>query len=116
MPYYNSEIYNTNPELLNYFTSAIKDENKSISHCLLFWGGDIKTQCEIALEIARLLNCKKDGAVDCDCQNCRWIREQTHPAVKKVYYPGLPEAQAAPEMMKKNQQGRKILMLLRQGL
>ena len=82
MPYYNSEIYNTNPELLNYFTSAIKDENKSISHCLLFWGGDIKTQCEIALEIARLLNCKKDGAVDCDCQNCRWIREQTHPAVK----------------------------------
>lgn len=82
MPYYNSEIYSKNPELLNYFISAIKDENKNIAHCLLFWGGDIQSQCEIALEIARLLNCKKDGAIDCDCQNCRWIREQTHPAVK----------------------------------
>lgn len=82
MPYYNSEIYNKNPELLNYFISALKDENKNIAHCLLFWGGDIQAQCELALELARLLNCKKDGAIDCDCQNCRWIREQTHPAVK----------------------------------
>ena len=82
MPYYNSEIYNKNPELVEYFTSAIKDEDKNVAHCLLFWGGDTKNQCELALEIARLLNCKKDGAIDCDCQNCRWIREQTHPAVK----------------------------------
>ena len=82
MPYYSSEIYNKNPELVKYFTSAIKDESKNVAHCLLFWGGDTKNQCELALELARLLNCKKDGAIDCDCQNCRWIREQTHPAVK----------------------------------
>lgn len=82
MPYYSSDIYDKTPELLNYFISAIKDENKNIAHCLLFWGGDIQAQCELALEIARLLNCKKDGDINCDCQNCRWIREQTHPAVK----------------------------------
>ena len=82
MPYYNKEIYNKNSGLINYFTSAIKDDNKNIAHCLLFWGGDITTQCELALEIARLLNCKNNGEIDCDCQNCRWIREQTHPAVK----------------------------------
>lgn len=82
MPYYSKEIYNKNPELLNYFASAVKDENKNLAHCILFWGGDIQSQCELALEIARLLNCKKGGELDCDCQNCRWIREQTHPAVK----------------------------------
>lgn len=82
MLYYNSDIYNKNSDLMNYFKRAIFDENKTIGHCLLFWGSDVKTQCEIALEIARLLNCKENGTLDCDCQNCRWIREQTHPAVK----------------------------------
>jgi hypothetical protein len=58
------------------------DENKNISHCLLFWGPDITSQCELALEIARILNCSKDKSTNCDCLNCRWVREQTHPAVK----------------------------------
>jgi hypothetical protein len=58
------------------------DENKNISHCLLFWGPDITSQCELALEIARILNCSKDKSTNCDCLNCKWVREQTHPAVK----------------------------------
>ncbi len=82
MQYYNKEIYSKTRELIKYFNNAINDDTKSLGHCLLFWGGDIKTQCEIALEIARLLNCKNDGGIECNCQNCRWIREQTHPSVK----------------------------------
>lgn len=82
MHYYDSEIYNKNPQLLEYFTNAIKTNDKNISHGLLFWGSDIKCQCEVALEIARLLNCKQGGNINCECQNCRWIKEQTHPAVK----------------------------------
>lgn len=82
MQYYNNEISQKYPELLKYFENGIKDENKNISHCLLFWGPDIKSQCELALEVARLLNCKKNGNSDCNCINCRWIREQSHPAVK----------------------------------
>jgi len=82
MQYYNNQIAQKLPQLVNYFKSGIKDENKNISHCILFWGADIKSQCELALEIARLLNCKENGAQDCECLNCRWIREQTHPAVK----------------------------------
>jgi len=82
MPYYDSTILKTNPEIINYFRAGIEDENKNIGHCILFWGADITSQCQIALEIARLLNCKKDKKPDCDCLNCRWIREQTHPAVK----------------------------------
>lgn len=82
MLYYNNEISQKYPKLLKYFENGIQDENKNISHCLLFWGPDIKSQCELALEVARLLNCSNDGEVACDCLNCRWIKEQTHPAVK----------------------------------
>lgn len=82
MLYYNNEISQKYPRLLKYFESGIQDDNKNISHCLLFWGPDIKSQCELALEVARLLNCSKDGEEACDCLNCRWIKEQTHPAVK----------------------------------
>ena len=82
MPYYNNEISKKYPQLLEYFKSGIYDENKNISHCLLFWGPDIQSQCELALDVARLLNCSKDGNDSCDCLNCKWVREQTHPAVK----------------------------------
>lgn len=82
MLYYNDEISQKYPKILKYFENGIHDEDKNISHCLLFWGPDIKSQCELALEVARLLNCSKDGAESCDCLNCRWIKEQTHPAVK----------------------------------
>lgn len=82
MLYYNNEIGEKFPSLLKYFESGIKDDDKNISHCLLFWGPDIKSQCELALEVARILNCNKDAKEDCDCLNCKWIKEQTHPAVK----------------------------------
>ncbi len=82
MQYYNNEISKKYPQLLEYFKNGIYDEDKNISHCLLLWGPDIQSQCELALDVARLLNCSKDGHDDCDCLNCRWVREQTHPAVK----------------------------------
>ena len=82
MPYYNSSVTEKYPQIIDYLKSGIYEEDKNIGHCLLLWGGDITSQCEIALEIARMLNCKHSGEIDCDCQNCRWIREQTHPAVK----------------------------------
>lgn len=82
MQYYNNQISQKYPQLVEYFKNGIADDNKNISHCLLFWGPDITSQCELALEIARLLNCKENRTTDCDCLNCRWIKEQTHPAVK----------------------------------
>lgn len=81
---YDSSVYEKNDDLMKYFTSGINDENKNISHCLLFWGADTNIQYQTALEIARLLNCNNSGKLDCDCLNCRWIREQTHPAVKII--------------------------------
>lgn len=84
MLYYDDAIYEKSPQIMKYFTDGILDKNKNIGHCLLFWGQDISTQCQIALEIARLLNCKENGQKDCQCLNCRWIKEQTHPAVKII--------------------------------
>ncbi len=82
MQYYNNQIAEKYPELLKYFNDGIKNPDKNISHCLLFWGADTQSQCELALEVARLLNCTEGGQHDCNCINCRWIKEQTHPAVK----------------------------------
>ncbi len=82
MQYYNNEISQKYPKLLSYFTNGITSNDKNISHCLLFWGPDITSQCELALEVARLLNCGENKSQTCECLNCKWIKEQTHPAVK----------------------------------
>ncbi len=80
MLYYDKNILERFSHIINYFHKGI--ENSKLSHCLLFTGGDILAQCNVALEIARMLNCKESAHSDCQCINCRWIREQTHPAVK----------------------------------
>ena len=72
------------PFLMNYFKNGINSENKRISHCILFYGSDIQAQYELALEIARLLNCKEIGDNNCQCINCSWIRENKHPAVLTI--------------------------------
>ena len=82
MQYYDNLSVQKCPKLMEYFKKGILDESKTISHCLLFWGADISLQCSLALEIARLLNCTGDKSENCDCLNCKWIKEQTHPAVK----------------------------------
>ena len=82
MQYYNNEVTEKYPKLIEYFKNGIQSEDKNISHCLLFWGPNITSQCELALEIARLLNCSENGETNCECLNCKWIREQAHPAVK----------------------------------
>ncbi len=76
------------PFLTNYFEKAINNKlnNKGIpiAHSLLFWGRDLESQYTIAKEIARLLNCKGNHSDNCQCLNCRWIREDQHPAVLTI--------------------------------
>ena len=50
----------------------------------LFYGNDLEAQYTLAKEIARFLNCKQDKADDCDCLNCKWIREDSHPAIMTI--------------------------------
>ncbi|MGN1154136.1 MAG: hypothetical protein ACI4S3_08910 [Candidatus Gastranaerophilaceae bacterium] len=76
------------PFLINYFETGIKNKLNNngvpIAHSLLFYGQDLKSQYIIAKEIARLLNCSGDKSDTCQCLNCKWIRENKHPAVLTI--------------------------------
>ena len=72
------------PFLTKYFTQALNTKTRALPQSLLFYGNDFQAQYILALEIARLLNCKMDKTDDCDCLNCRWIRENSHPAVLTI--------------------------------
>ncbi len=72
------------PFLMKYFKSGIANTNKNIAHCILFYGTDLQAQYDLALEIARLLNCSGDKTPQCTCLNCNWIRNNQHPAVLTI--------------------------------
>lgn len=72
------------PFLINYFSKGIENSNKNIAHCILLYGTDIQAQYDLALEIARMLNCTGDHTTECKCLNCNWIRENQHPAVLTI--------------------------------
>ena len=69
---------------MKYFNNGINSTGKNIAHCILFYGSDIQAQYDLALEIARMLNCTGDHTPDCRCLNCKWIRENNHPAVLTI--------------------------------
>lgn len=69
---------------MKYFNNGINSTGKNIAHCILFYGSDIQAQYDLALEVARMLNCTGDHTPDCQCLNCRWIRENNHPAVLTI--------------------------------
>lgn len=77
-------LSNKYPFLTNYFTEALSASDRALPQSILFYGNDLNSQYILATEIARLLNCKNDKSDDCDCLNCRWINEGTHPAVMTV--------------------------------
>lgn len=72
------------PFLTNYFENSINNQNLRLSHSLLLYGNDLESQYILAKEIARLLNCTGDKSDNCQCLNCQWIREETHPAVLTI--------------------------------
>ena len=69
------------PFLTDYLTMAVMGEHNALPQSILFYGSDLEAQYELAKEIARLLNCKEDKSDNCECLNCKWIRENSHPAV-----------------------------------
>ena len=72
------------PFLTNYFTTMLNAENHKIPQSILFWGSDFDSQFTISQEIARLLNCTGDKSDTCNCLNCNWIRDNSHPAVQII--------------------------------
>lgn len=72
------------PYLTNYFLEALNNTSKPFPQSIIFYGNDIDSQYILAKEIARLLNCQKDKSDDCDCLNCKWIRENSHPDIMTI--------------------------------
>ena len=72
------------PFLTNYFTQALTSDSRPLPQSILFYGNDLESQYILATEVARLLNCKNDKSDNCECLNCKWIREHSHPAVMTI--------------------------------
>ncbi len=72
------------PFLTNYFTEALNSTKRPLPQSILFYGNDLDAQYTLSKEIARLLNCKNDKSDNCECLNCKWIREDSHPAVMTI--------------------------------
>ena len=72
------------PFLTNYFTQALLNESRPLPQTILFYGNDLEAQYTLAKEIARFLNCLNDRSDDCECLNCKWINEDSHPAVMTI--------------------------------
>ena len=70
------------PYLSNFFRTAIKQNR--LFHSIILYGSNNYIQYAMAMEMARQLNCLEDGREDCNCQNCRWIRENKHPAIMTI--------------------------------
>ncbi|MCD7878551.1 MAG: hypothetical protein LUG16_01300 [Candidatus Gastranaerophilales bacterium] len=68
--------------LSGFFETAIRE--KRLFHSIILTGSNDIIKYAISMEIARLLNCMQDGSSNCDCQNCKWIRENKHPAVMTI--------------------------------
>lgn len=77
-------LSNKYPFLTNYFTQAVNVKDRALPQSILFYGGDFDSQYILATEIARLLNCKENKEDNCECLNCKWINEHTHPAVMTI--------------------------------
>lgn len=78
----NKTIDNKYPYLSNFFHTAI--EQNRLFHSIILYGSNNLIQYAMAMELARQLNCLEDKKEDCNCQNCRWIRENKHPAVMTI--------------------------------
>lgn len=70
--------------LTQYFTQALTTNTRALPQSVLFYGNDLDAQYTLSKGIARLLNCKENKEDDCECLNCKWIRENAHPAVLTI--------------------------------
>lgn len=81
---FESKLAEQYPFLTEYFASIFEKDTNRMPQSILFWGQDIQAQYNIAKEIARLLNCSENRTENCECLNCRWIRDNSHPSVLTV--------------------------------
>lgn len=60
--------------------SALAPGRERLNSAYILTGNDFDDMRTLADETARILNCAEKTA-DCQCVNCSWVRQSTHPAV-----------------------------------
>lgn len=63
--------------ITNILQNEISYNPPSLAHSMIFYGGRYTGRLSAALETARLINCTKEKADDCNCSNCTAIRDIT---------------------------------------
>ena len=79
-----SENFQFATRYFNEKLEAIKEGKAKFPQSVIFEGSDIYGELFFALELARILNCEKDGSELCNCTNCNWIKTFSHPAITLV--------------------------------
>lgn len=68
-----------------FFEHGLRNKtNSRFAHAFLLTGNDMWAQYYFAMRTAQILNCKKNQEIDCDCTNCSWIKNNSHPEVITV--------------------------------
>lgn len=64
-----------------HFVKTISHEikNGSLPQSVLFYGESFSGKLTAAIELARVLNCEKDGEWQCQCKSCHLSRNMQHP-------------------------------------
>ena len=77
---FNEKIKINQPFATKFFEAALNLDNGKLSHAYMFTGSDSMAQYNLAMQIAKILNCQ-NKTDDCTSTNCNWIRQNRHPAV-----------------------------------
>lgn len=69
----------------DFFNKALANDYQRSAHAYMLTGSDSLAQYDLAINIAKKLNCKTaNNNVECNCLNCQWIEQNRHPAVITV--------------------------------
>jgi len=82
---FSKDLKNRQPLATKFFAAALNPQNRKLHHAYMLTGCDTNAQYDLALNIAKILNCQKPENRNyeerCDCVNCSWIEQKTHPAI-----------------------------------
>jgi len=68
------------PFAARFLESALTPGREKLNSAYILTGNCAEDKLFLAKEAARILNCKVKTA-DCECVNCNWVRQDTHPAI-----------------------------------
>ncbi len=77
---FSREIEQKQPFAAKFLEAALAPGREKLNSAYIFTGNSTEDMLSLAKETARILNCK-EKTEDCQCVNCNWVRQDTHPAI-----------------------------------